>query len=77
MMTNYGDKWLGHPFLDPGPAGAQPPQRHRLYPSNDANCCVNLMQTCDRPPSNGNELHRSIADLIFSGTAQKYPDIYT
>jgi len=76
MMTNYGDKWLGHPFLDPVWQELNRRNATVYTHPTDANCCVNLMQTV--PPSAiewGTDSTRSIADLIFSGTAQKYPNI--
>ena len=76
MMTNYGDKWLGHPFLDPIWQELNRRNATVYTHPTDANCCVNLMQTV--PPSAiewGTDSTRSIADLIFSGTAQKYPNI--
>jgi predicted TIM-barrel fold metal-dependent hydrolase len=76
MLTNYGDKWLGHPFLDPVWQELNRRNATVYTHPTDANCCVNLMQTV--PPSAiewGTDSTRSIADLIFSGTAQKYPNI--
>ena len=76
MLTNYGDKWLGHSFLNPIWEELNRRKATVYTHPTDANCCVNLMQSV---PSSaiewGTDSTRSIADLIFSGTAQKYPNI--
>jgi predicted TIM-barrel fold metal-dependent hydrolase len=76
MMTNYGDKWLGYSYFDPIWAELNRRKATVYTHPTDANCCVNLVQ--GQPPSAiewGTDTTRTIANLIFSGTAQKYPDI--
>jgi predicted TIM-barrel fold metal-dependent hydrolase len=76
LMTNYRDKWLGdasfHPVLE---------ELNRrkcvvyTHPST-ADCCVNLLKT--EPPTLvewGTDTTRTIGDIVFSGTAQKFRDI--
>jgi 6-methylsalicylate decarboxylase len=76
MLTNYGDKWLGHPFLNPVWEELNRRKATVYTHPADANCCVNLVQGL---PSSaiewGTDSTRSIANLIFSGTSQKYRDI--
>jgi predicted TIM-barrel fold metal-dependent hydrolase len=76
IMTNYGDAWLGYPQF--APIWEELNRRKATvytHPTN-ANCCVNLVQGL--PPSAiewGTDTTRTIANLIFSGTSQRYKDI--
>jgi predicted TIM-barrel fold metal-dependent hydrolase len=76
LMTSYGDKWLGDPaFL---PVMEELNRRKALVYTHPtaANCCVNLVRT--QPPvmiEFGTDTTRTIADIIFSGNAQKFRDI--
>jgi predicted TIM-barrel fold metal-dependent hydrolase len=76
LMTSYGDKWLGDPsFL---PVMEELNRRKALVYTHPtmANCCVNLVKT--EPPvmiEFGTDTTRTIADIIFSGNAQKFRDI--
>ena len=76
IMTNYGDKWLGYSYFDPVWAELNRRKATIYTHPGDANCCVNLVQGM---PSSaiewGTDTTRSIANLIFSGSSQKYPDI--
>jgi len=76
LMTNYGDKWLGDPsFL---PVMEELNRRKTLvytHPTT-ANCCVNLVRTQQPQMIEwGTDTTRTIADIIFSGNAQKFRDI--
>ena len=76
LMTSYGDKWLGDPlFL---PVMEELNRRKALVYTHPtaANCCVNLVQT-QQPVmiEFGTDTTRTIADIIFSGNAQKFRDI--
>jgi predicted TIM-barrel fold metal-dependent hydrolase len=76
MMTSYGDKWLGYSYFDP--IWQELNRRKAIVYTHptDANCCVNLVQ--GEAPSGiewGTDTTRSLINLIFSGTTQKYPDI--
>jgi predicted TIM-barrel fold metal-dependent hydrolase len=76
ILTNYGDKWLGYSYFDPVWAELNRRKATVYTHPADANCCVNLVQ---HVPSSaiewGTDTTRSIANLIFSGSAQKFPDI--
>jgi 6-methylsalicylate decarboxylase len=76
LMTNYRDKWLGHPsFL---PLMEELNRRKCVvytHPST-ADCCVNLLKT--EPPTLvewGTDTTRTIGDIVFSGNANKFRDI--
>jgi predicted TIM-barrel fold metal-dependent hydrolase len=76
LMTSYGDKWLGDPsFL---PVMEELNRRKALvctHPTT-ANCCVNLVRTQQPQMIEwGADTTRTIADIIFSGNAQKFRDI--
>ena len=76
LLTSYGDKWLGHPsFL---PVMEELNRRKALvftHPTT-ANCCVNLVRTQQPQMIEwGTDTSRTIADIVFSGNAQKFRDI--
>jgi predicted TIM-barrel fold metal-dependent hydrolase len=76
LMTSYGDKWLGHPsFL---PVMEELNRRKAIVYTHPtaANCCVNLVRT-QQPVmiEFGTDTTRTIADVVFSGNAQKFRDI--
>jgi predicted TIM-barrel fold metal-dependent hydrolase len=76
LMTSYGDKWLGDPsFL---PVMEELNRRKTVVYTHPtaANCCVNLVKT-QQPVmiEFGTDTTRTIADVIFSGNAQKFRDI--
>lgn len=76
LMTSYGDKWLGDPaFL---PVMEELNRRKALVYTHPtaANCCANLVRT--EPPvmiEFGTDTTRTIADIVFSGNARRFPDI--
>jgi len=76
MYTNYGDKWLGDSFLNP--VWQELNRRKALVYTHPAaaNCCRNLVPGI--PPAlveYGTDTTRTIAELVFSGTAARYSDI--
>jgi 6-methylsalicylate decarboxylase len=76
LMTSYRDKWLGDPlFL---PVMEELNRRKALVYTHPtaANCCVNLVRT-QQPVmiEFGTDTTRTIADIIFSGNAQRFRDI--
>mgnify|MGYP003341599143 FL=1 len=76
MMTNYGDKWLGYSYFDPIWQELNRRKATVYTHPTDANCCVNLVQ--GEPSSGiewGTDTTRTLINLIFSGTTQKYRDI--
>jgi predicted TIM-barrel fold metal-dependent hydrolase len=76
MMTNYGDKWLGYSYFDPIWQELNRRKATVYTHPTDANCCVNLVQGIGGPAIEwGTDTTRTIANLIFSGTSQKYKDI--
>jgi len=76
MMTNYGDKWLGYPEFAPIWEELNRRKATVYTHPTDANCCVNLVQGLPQSAIEwGTDTTRSIANLIFSGTSQKYKDI--
>jgi predicted TIM-barrel fold metal-dependent hydrolase len=76
MMTNYGDRWLGHSFLNPIWEELNRRNATVYTHPTDANCCVNLVQGIPGPAIEwGTDSTRTIASLIFSGSSQKYKDI--
>jgi predicted TIM-barrel fold metal-dependent hydrolase len=76
LLTNYHDKWLGDPaFL---PVMEELNRRKVVVYTHPAtpDCCVKLVRT--EPPGMiewGTDTTRTIADIIFSGNAQKFRDI--
>jgi 6-methylsalicylate decarboxylase len=76
LMTSYGDKWLGDPsFL---PVMEELNRRKTVVYTHPtaANCCGNLVAT-QQPVmiEFGTDTTRTIADIVFSGNAQKFRDI--
>ena len=76
LMTSYGDKWLGDPlFL---PVMEELNRRKALVYTHPtaANCCANLVPTQPAVMIEfGTDTTRTIADIIFSGNARRFPDI--
>ncbi len=76
LMTSYGDKWLGDPLFPP--VMAELNRRKALVYTHPtvANCCENLVRT-QQPVmiEFGADTTRTIADIVFSGNAQKFRDI--
>jgi 6-methylsalicylate decarboxylase len=76
VLTNYGDKWLGYSYFDPIWEELNRRKVTVFTHPADANCCVNLV--AGETPSViewGTDTMRTITNLIFSGTSQKYRDI--
>jgi len=76
LMTSYGDKWLGDgsfaPVMDELNRRKAVVYTHPLRPD----CCRNLI--VEVPPSAiefGTDTTRTIASLLFTGTASRCPDI--
>jgi 6-methylsalicylate decarboxylase len=76
LMTSYGDKWLGHPLFLPVMEELNRRKAIVYTHPTAANCCVNLVST-QQPVmiEFGTDTTRTIADIIFSGNAQKFRDI--
>ena len=76
LLTSYGDKWLGDksfaPVMDELNRRKAVVYTHPITPS----CCRNLI--AEVPPSAvefGTDTTRTIASLLFTGTASRCPDI--
>ncbi len=76
MYTSYGDKWLGDPFL--APVWEELNRRKALVYTHPtaANCCRNLIPAIPQALIEfGTDTTRTIADMVFSGTAARYPNV--
>jgi 6-methylsalicylate decarboxylase len=76
IMTSYGDKWLGYQEFEP--VWQELNKRKAIVYTHPtaANCCVNLVRGVDEAYVEfGTDTTRSIFTIIFSGFAEKYPDI--
>ncbi len=76
MMTSYGDKWLGDPQFAPVFDELNRRKATVYTHPTTANCCINLVQGIgDATVEYGADTTRTIANLIFSGAAQRYGEI--
>ena len=76
MMTSYGDKWLGHPQFTPVFEELNRRKATVYTHPTVAGCCGNLVPgISDATVEYGADTTRSIVNLVFSGAAQRYPDI--
>ena len=76
LFTSYGDKWLGDPAFAPV---MDELNRRRavvfVHPAT-ASCCRNLIAQLPPPMIEyGTDTSRTIASLLFTGTASRCPDI--
>lgn len=75
-MTSYGDKWLGYSEFEPVWAELNRRKATIYTHPTGANCCVNLVRnTDDAFIEFGTDTTRAVFTIIFSGFAEKYPDI--
>ncbi|HEX2363687.1 MAG TPA: amidohydrolase family protein [Bradyrhizobium sp.] len=76
IMTSYGDKWLGYQEFEPVWQELNRRKATVYTHPTGANCCVNLVRNVDEAYIEfGTDTTRSIFTIIFSGFAEKYPDI--
>jgi predicted TIM-barrel fold metal-dependent hydrolase len=76
LMTNYGDKWLGAPELAPVMEELNRRKAVVYTHPGAANCCRNLVPDIpDQIIEFGTDTTRTIANLVFSGTTVRFPDI--
>ncbi len=76
LMTSYGDKWLGDPLFLPVMEELNRRKAIVYTHPTAANCSVNLIKTQEPVMIEyGTDTTRTIADIIFSGNAQKFRDI--
>jgi predicted TIM-barrel fold metal-dependent hydrolase len=76
LFTSYGDKWLGDPAFTPVMEELNRRQTVPYTHPTAANCCRNLVP--DVPPAvieYGTDTTRTIASVLFSGTAARFPDV--
>ena len=76
LMTSYGDKWLGDPLFLPVMEELNRRKAIVYTHPTAANCCVNMVSTQEPVMIEfGTDTTRTIADIVFSGNAQKFRDI--
>ena len=76
VMTNYGDKWLGYAHFAPIWEELNRRKATVYTHPTTANCCLNLVQGIPESAIEwGTDTARTITNLIFSGTSQRYKDI--
>ncbi len=76
LLTSYGDKWLGDPAFTPVMEELNRRRAVVYTHPTTANCCGNLIP--DVPESIiewGTDTTRTIASLVFSGTAARFHDL--
>jgi len=76
LMTNYGDKWLGYAYFAPIWEELNRRKATVYTHPTTANCCLNLVQGIPESAIEwGTDTARTITNLIFSGSSQRYKDI--
>jgi len=76
VLTSFGDKWLGHPSFEPVWAELNRRKAVVYTHPTTANCCRNLLPEVNVAIIEfATDTSRAIADLVFSGTVAKFPDI--
>jgi predicted TIM-barrel fold metal-dependent hydrolase len=76
LFTSYGDKWLGDPAFDPVFEELNRRKAVLFTHPNTANCCRNLLPNIgDGTIEWGTDTTRAITNLLFSGTAARYPNV--
>ena len=76
LLTSFGDKWLGDPALAPVMDELHRRKAVVYTHPTAANCCRNLIpDVTDAVIEYGTDTTRTIASLLFSGTAARCPDI--
>lgn len=76
FITSFGDKWLGDPAFAPVMDELHRRKAVVYTHPTAANCCRNLIpDVTDAVIEYGTDTTRTIASLLFSGTAARCPDI--
>jgi predicted TIM-barrel fold metal-dependent hydrolase len=76
FITSFGDKWLGDPAFAPVMDELHRRKAVVYTHPTAANCCRNLIPDVpDAVIEFGTDTTRTIASLLFSGTAARCPDI--
>ena len=76
LFTSYGQDWLGSPAFAPVFEELNRRKAVVYVHPDSAACCKNLVPfVTDATIEYGTDTTRTIANLIFSGASQKYPDV--
>ena len=76
LFTSYGDKWLGDPAFNPVYEELNRRKAVVYTHPTTANCCTNVLAVIhDSAIEYGTDTTRAIANMVFSGTAARYPDM--
>jgi predicted TIM-barrel fold metal-dependent hydrolase len=76
VFSNYGDKWLGDASFDPIYDELNLRKSVVFVHPLEAKCCLNIVpEVADTIVEFGADTTRAIASLIFTGSAQRHPDI--
>src|SRR5262249_26471731 len=76
LFTSYGDRWLGDPAFTPLMEELNRRKAVCYTHPTTANCCHNVLPGVPAPIIEyGTDTTRTIASLVFSGTATRFPDI--
>lgn len=76
LFTVYGDKWLGDPAFDPIFEELNRRKAVLFTHPNTANCCRNLLPDIgDGTIEWGTDTTRAITNVLFGGTAARYPNV--
>src|ERR1700719_1621361 len=76
LFTSYGDKWLGDSAFDPVFEELNRRRAVLFTHPNTANCCKNLLANIgDGTIEWGTDTTRAIANVLFSGTAARFPNV--
>jgi 6-methylsalicylate decarboxylase len=76
LLTSYGDKWLGDPAFAPVMEELNRRKAVVYTHPTTANCCGNLIaEVPDSIIEWGTDTTRTIASLVFSGTAARLRDV--
>ena len=76
LLTSYGNRWLGHPSFAPLMSELNSCRAVVfVHPRSPPCCCSFLPQLHPSVIEYETDTVRTIADLIFSGTIDRFPDI--
>ena len=76
LWTNYGDKWLGDPFLDPLFEELDRRKAVIFVHPRVAPCCTNLLpHITANVVEYGTETTRAIANFVFNGASTRFRNV--
>jgi predicted TIM-barrel fold metal-dependent hydrolase len=76
LFTSYGNQWLGNPVFDP--VFAELNRRKAVVYTHPTAplCCANLIKQINVTEIEyGTDTTRAIANMVFSGASQRFPDL--